>query len=182
MAHSDRFSFDMEQTPSEETAESDAWVRVTGGGLDTPVLVRVAYGRDGRPIMTGLIIGDDGPAEITADTLRRIRIGALLEQLTTGFDPSEPPPWDDLRAQTEWGLMHEFTRRSPPPMPQQSRTRGPSDDELRHFAEVYRTEVRRNRRRAMTATAESVGVSRATANRWAQQCRKYGYLDRRDDG
>jgi hypothetical protein len=172
----------MEQTPSTELAENDAWVRVTGGGLDIPVLVRVAYGRDGRPMMTGLIIGNDGPAEITADTLRHIRIGALLEQLTAGFSPHDPPLVDDLRAQTEWGLMHEFTRRSPPPAPEQTRSRGPSDAELRHFAEVYRTEVRRNRRRAMSATAEEVGVSRATANRWAAQCRKYGYLDRKDGG
>ncbi|WP_344163804.1 hypothetical protein [Nocardiopsis rhodophaea] len=184
MAHSDRFSFEMEYAPGEELVESYDWVRVSGGGLAVPILVRVAYGRDGRPIMTGLIIGDDGPAEITADTLRSIRVGALMEQLFEGFDPGGRPPADDFDAEVTWALMYDFTHRTPAPPPperRQGRSRGPTDEELQHFAEVYRREIRRSPRRAMTATAESVGVSRATANRWAKLCREQGYLDREDD-
>jgi len=152
------------------------WQRVTGGGLSTPLLVRIGQGRDGRPVVNGLIIGaEEPPPEITTDSLRSIRLGALLAQLFENFDPENPPTWEDgIPDQVEWGLIHEHVWR--PAVRSGASSRGPSDAELDRFARTYQREFIRNRRRAMTATAEEMGISRATANRWAERCRDRGYL------
>lgn len=52
--------------------------------------------------------------------------------------------------------------------------------QLQEFARSYLAELASQPHRAMQATADAHGISRATAHRWAQQCRLLGYLPRRD--
>lgn len=51
-----------------------------------------------------------------------------------------------------------------------------TEDRLIEFARVYTREVRLHPKRAMTATAKEMNVSRATANRWAEKAREAGLL------
>ncbi|GGM67078.1 hypothetical protein GCM10012275_42000 [Longimycelium tulufanense] len=187
----ERFEFHTEHIPDDDLITRGPWIEASAGGLDAPILVRVGKSADGRPVITGLIIGEYEDKEITSDTLRKIRVGALLSQLFEGFDPDTPPGLtspdaegfsEDLGAQIDWGLMHEHVwhpAQDADPRPRQlaeARSRGPSDDDLRAFAKTYHRELMRNPRRAMTATARALNISRATANRWADACRGNGYL------
>ncbi|GAA4682233.1 hypothetical protein Prum_053520 [Phytohabitans rumicis] len=152
------------------------WHRVTGGGLPFPVLIRIGKARDERPFVSGLIVGDGEPVEVTPDTLRTIRIGAILAQLFEGFDPTRPPRWEaDLADQVAWGLMYEQVWR-PAPVVDAGAGRGPTDGDLQRFAQVYQRERVRNPRRAMAATAEALNISVATAHRRATLCRERRYL------
>ncbi|WP_300267459.1 hypothetical protein [Microbacterium sp.] len=102
----------------------------------------------------------------------------MLEQLFKGFDDAPPPDPDDLDAQIVSGLMQQTYDLGAPRLAAESRTsgRGAKHDALKSFADRYRVEFERNPRRAMTATAEALHMSRATANRWARKCRDVGML------
>lgn len=173
-----RFQFaDLRPTPEE--FEDASWTQVEAGGLEQPVHVRLGYSADGRRIITGLMVGATFPhAEITSTSLRKIRIGAILEQLFDGYDEASPPPYDDFDAQIEWGLMHQAYDQHAAHLPESSRAgeRGAEGESLIAFADRYRVEVDRNPRRAMTATAEAMHISRATANRWAKKARNLGLI------
>ncbi|WIX99333.1 hypothetical protein QRX60_35530 [Amycolatopsis mongoliensis] len=186
----DRFEIYPDRQPSSRALDGDDWIEARAGGLEAPILARVGRSRDGRPVITGLMIGEFDDGEITADTLRAIRPRALLAQLFEDFDPGEPPSPataaegelpdlldDDLMT---WGLMQEHVsspaREQAPDQMAVTPPRGPSLDQLRRFAEVYQREWERFPHRAMTATAEAMTISRPTANRWAKQCRERGLL------
>lgn len=171
------FRFTPDSRPHEEEFEHESWTAVSGGGLDRSIYVRVGWTADGRPALTGMVLGADGPAEITPSSLRSIRIGALLEELFSGFSLDEPPGDDDFAEAIEWGLMQQTYLSGAPRLPDRSKTsRGAEDSDLERFARIYTENVVRNPRRAMTATAAEMSVSRATANRWAAQCRERGLL------
>lgn len=51
-------------------------------------------------------------------------------------------------------------------------------ESLRQFAKTYASEYATQPHRAMTASAKTHGISRATAHRWALKCRQLGYLPR----
>lgn len=179
VGESARFQFDMDWLADDDLLIGHKWHRVTGGGLALPVLVRIGKTADGRPVVSGLIVGEAGPVEVTPDALRSIRIGAILAQLFEDFDPDGPPGWEaDLGDQVAWGLMHQDVWQPAQPVSDGSDStgRGPSDADLRRFAQAYQRELVRQPRRAMAAAAEALNISVATAHRWAAQCRKRGYL------
>ena len=69
------------------------------------------------------------------------------------------------------------------PRPQRGGT-GPSDPELAQFAAAYKIAIQRDRRHAIAATmrilkdsSPQLRISRATANRWRDECRTRGLLD-----
>ena len=188
----DRFLFNMESDPDPDVLEQGRWIEVEGGGMSDPIFVRIGRSPDDRPIITGLLMGQYSDAEITADTLRDIRPRPLLTQLFEDFDHDKPPVWpsnlteitpNDVHESILWGLMYRDVwlpaekQQGPGAKPKKAPgSRGPSTEDLRKFAKTYLRERRHNPGRAMTATAEAMRVSRATANRWAALCREQRLL------
>lgn len=185
----DRFEIYPDRQPASSALDGDDWIEARAGGLEAPILARIGRSQDGRPIITGLMIGEFDDGEITADTLRALRPRALLAQLFEDFAPGEPPAppaaaedgqLPDMLEQVEWGLMQEHVwapaREQAPEQEAVTPPRGPSLDQLRQFAEVYQREWERFPSRAMTSTAEAMSISRPTANRWAKRCREHGLL------
>lgn len=154
------------------------WVRVEGGDLPVPIEIRVHRGSDGRIVLIGLLIGNDGsPAEITAATLRRLRLGEITTAL---FDRQFDQPGYDmadvvryLRPAVVRGVLLAAVDAAPVIA---ARSRRPQDEAYREFAKTYLTELARSPHRAMSNAARAHGISRATANRWAETCRELGYL------
>lgn len=182
---SDRFEFRPDSRPPREEFEEESWTEVEGGGLEHPIYVRLARSTDGRRVITGMVLGSAIPQhEITASSLRKVRIGAILEQLFDGFDEDPVPAYDDFEAQIEWGLMHQTYDLGAPQLATESRVseRGAQQGTLEAFADRYRLEFEKNPRRAMTATAEALHISRATANRWAEKARQARLLPQREGG
>lgn len=186
----DRFEIHPDRQPSSRALDGEDWIEARAGGLEAPILARVGRSRDGRPIITGLMIGEFDDGEITADTLRAIRPRALLAQLFEDFDPGEPPTLPSAAEgelpdmldddQLAWGLMHEHVsspaREQAPEQEAVTPARGPSLDQLNQFVEVYQREWKRLPNRAMTSTAEAMSISLPTAHRWAKRCRDRGLL------
>jgi hypothetical protein len=150
-----------------------AWVAARDGDLPTPVWLRINQDRSGRFLITGILIGEESePAEVTSQTLRGIKLREVLSAMLSDYDPHSPPDWTkfaDLVGMTvsvNAELGHVAT----------GQPRGPDVGTLQAFARTYMAERARQPQRAMTAAAEAHNISRATANRWAQECRKLGYL------
>ena len=179
----DEFQFLPDSRPSEEEFDGESWTWVRGGGLEQPLYARIGWSADGRPVITGLLLGAGGGAEITSSTLRSVRVGALLEQLFAGFTLDSFPKYGDLDDELEWALMQQTYVAGAPKLPDDSRAaaRGAGNELLADFARRYSEEIVRNPRRAMTTTAEAFHISRATANRWAERCRDIGLLPPRED-
>ncbi len=135
------------------------WERAEGGDLPMPIEILVQRAPDGRHVFTGIRIGD-GTQEITSATLRQIKLSEILAAHFEHFEPI---------FQME-ALLAEVS------YPLRPRGRGPGDQALRDFARSYQVELARQPRRAMSAAAKAHSISRATANRWAAQCRQLGYL------
>ena len=173
------YSFMPMESPNWDDLGEDEWTRVEGGGLPAAIYIRVELSRDGKPMITGMILGGAWPRnEISANTLRDIKPREILTELFSHFDPSAPPNSEEWEESITWGLMHEVYMMRLPRVPVDSvSTRGAStSDRLAEFAEVYLREMRLQPRRAMTATAKAMNISRATANRWAAMARARGLL------
>jgi hypothetical protein len=154
------------------------WIEVTGGGLEAPIFIRTARTADDRFVVNGLILGGAWPRpEITAKSLRSIKLGGIVEQLWSDFSLTDPPDYGDLEDSLTWALMQDFARKQDwLPHASQSGQRAVGKPELEEFAKTYSEERLKNPRRAMTATAARMSISRATANRWASKCRTGGLL------
>lgn len=165
--------------PNWEDLSEDTWTRVEGGTLDASIYVRIAQTSDGRGVINGIVVGGAWPrGEITANTLRQIKVGAILGAVFDGWSIEDAPDYEDLAEQIEWGLMHEHYVRQSPRLPGASKaaSRSVDHDELSTFARTYAEQRVRNAHRAMTATAKLLNISRATANRRATRCRELGLL------
>jgi len=149
------------------------WVKVSGGDLPFPVEVRMNQHADGRYVITGLLIGEAfSREEITSQDLRQIKLSKILAWLLRDYDPGNLPEWSP---RTSIRLVAEMNARQGGPVVT-GPSRAPDDATLRDFARTYLTELARQPRRAMTASARAHSISRATANRWAAICRQAGYL------
>jgi hypothetical protein len=161
--------------PYPHSTPGGPWLRASGGDLPAPVEVRVHRHADGRYVLTGLLIGEWQPEEITSQTLRQIRPGNILAALFADFDPDQPqalpfaefPAAVRLAADINADMAGKIAS---------SHTRRPDQETLKSFARTYQIELARRPRRAMTAAAKAHNISRATANRWAALCRQHGYL------
>lgn len=173
------YSFMPMDSPNWDSLGEDEWTRVEGGSLPAAIYIRVELSRDGKPVITGLVLGAAWPrAEITANSLRDIKPREILAALFSTYDPSNPPPLEEWAEAVTWGLMHEVYMMNTPQAPfdsQSSRGAGTSD-RIVEFASIYRREMRVQPKRAMTATAKAMNISRATANRWAARARDLGLL------
>jgi hypothetical protein len=165
---------------------SGGWVKVSGGGLNQSIYARIAL-KGGRPRVIGLLVDND--LEVTADLLRSIRVGALLEQFIGDFDESGPRlsgvkfKYHQI-VKDEWDLMRHFLAEakpaaadSPPPI-RARKGQPPSDEALRRFANVYRHSLAANPRGAITQTAREMHMARSTVYRWIDLCRDRGLLEK----
>lgn len=172
-ASGDGYEFSWHPDFSRSALPPGAWVQVRGGDLPFPIELRIHQDTEGRYVVTGLLIGEQfEPREITALSLRRIKLTEILAHLFADFDPDDPPAWTVAAGVALVAEGNASLGRFGKGLP----ARGPDDETLRAFAHTYRTEQARSPRRAMSAAAEAHGISRATANRWAHLCRQLGYL------
>lgn len=182
------------------------WVRLSGGPLPVNVLVRIDRAEDGRFMITGLLIGLHSRREITWETLRQIRPASLLGYLFSDFDPRNPrrryvetdpfaPSFDeddlpavdldsnDWREHQRVSAAYQLWREAAaalagasPDVESVTKPRASVATNLTRFAEVYLRHVASTPRRATTATAEELHISRATAIRRIAECRDTGLI------
>jgi hypothetical protein len=161
------------QAPLTITLDAARRLRMTGDwwtvhvpGLAYTVDVRIGQHADGRLGITGLAVGADAPADVTARSLRQIPVTALLEQLERIRDRT--PALDEL-----------FGRAPALERPDPRGRRGIPAEFYAQVAEVYRraaaqTPAGRSPLRAFRrrfADAKGRTISEATARRWIQRAR-----------
>jgi hypothetical protein len=172
---------------------SGRWVSMSGGPLTRTMHARVGKTDDGRLVVTGLLLGLDDEQEITWESLRAIKPASLLSYLFSGFDPESPQrayseladkadASGDVDSQSElirhlvaarlWTAT-SFARNKAEAV---LRSRRGMAADLTEFAEVYRRHYATQPRRATTATAKELNISRATAIRRIAECRAKNLL------
>jgi hypothetical protein len=157
----------------------DPWVAVRDGGLEHPVFIRLGWSRDWQIVVTGLVINPDDPGEITSETLRSIPVARILADLIDHYQLAGTLSWPEhVDARDHRSVLHQALAVRAPRLLRESRARGgaATSDDLSRFADIYNEQRIRQPHRAMTATAEALHISRATANRWAKRCRTQGLL------
>jgi len=150
-----------------------AWVRVTGGDLVLPVDLRLTRSSDGRLVVTALEMGHGQHVEVSSEALRAVKIPTVLREVVR---LREDHAGMRLGTDEEWwrwlllALLDEDASLTPlDTMPSR-------DAQMRAFAATYRSQLLLDARHAMTASAREHHISRATAHRWANECRRLGYL------
>ena len=171
------------------------WVAVSGNDLPGIIRVRLAKSRAGAIKVTALVLGDEGTSELTSESLRAVRLADIVQALLERFREGPPPFPDDaardasgtiddkIRVFTDSRDLYEaywiFKELVFDAAPETSSAVS-EHDELAQFARVYARNLREQPRRAMSATAEELTISRATANRRAADARKRGLLPPRE--
>jgi hypothetical protein len=178
-----RFSWDV-PFQRDSSVLGGFWFNVSGGGLPGNVSIRFHRHNDGRYVFTGLVISEalPEPPEITSRNLRHVRLAdiqaAVFGPDGLAFDPaipgggSNPAAPGVARWLADLAATHGQTAAG--------EARGPGEQPLRAFADTYKAELAHDPRRAMTAAARAHRISRATAHRWADACRRLGYLPGKD--
>lgn len=172
----------------ESEQDNGAWVEVSGGGLPSPIRLRIGKSPGGETLVPTAVVIDHGDQEVTSETLRAIRLREILRSFWDAVNvPDDGPRWRRATPTSEPELVEddqEFSRwliryfiQNAPELDSQP---GDLAADQRRFAQAYRRELVRNPRRAMTAAAEELGISRATAHRWATKLREQGVLPSRD--
>lgn len=163
------------------------WLRLSGAGLPREITVRVEEQDDGRFVVTGLLIASAEHEELTWSDLRAIRPASLVAEVFRDFDPDVPYPpdmaVDESSARHVAALLWSASRPAGAPRAATAPTksaRARVADDLEAFAVAYRRNRALAPHRAMTATADQLGISRATAIRRAQECRERGLLPARE--
>jgi hypothetical protein len=165
----DEWRFVTGTTPT--TSDSPDWVRVESSAVAQPFWVRLAK-RGGRLRVLGLVV--DNGEEVTADLLRSIRLGQLVEEF---FDNQ-----DEVDQLALGGFVDQLPE-LPTGEPRARRGNPPSDDDLRTFVAAFRLELGRHPRRAMhevTKKGGHVPMARSTGYRWLTLARERG-LYQEDD-
>lgn len=176
VADSDDYVFSFLPDYQRSVIPSGVWVHVTGGPLPMDVEIRLDQTADGRWVVTGLMMGGEfDHLEITSQTLREIKLREIVASLLDDYDPDAPPDWTKFAGRVAV-VLDVNSRSDAVPWKVKAPPRGPDDQSLKDFAHTYRSELARQPHRAMSAAAKKHGISRATANRWAAECRRLGYL------
>jgi hypothetical protein len=170
------------------------WLDVRGGPLPVPIAIRIDRADDGRFMVTGLLIGLDQRREITWETLRQIKLATVLEYLFAGFDVMNPargvddmlsmadPEWDRRVAALElWNAAANpwLFEDSEHEVETVTKPRASVATNLTEFASVYLRHLAASPHKATKATADELHISRATAIRRIDECRRAGLLPAR---
>jgi hypothetical protein len=154
------------------------WLTLKDGPLPVPITVRIDRTKEGRFIITGLVIGlrESDRREITWETMRQIRLAAVLEELFAGWDPMNPARLARSRRGQTLLVLWELLGRGLPDVQLEDRPRRHAAADLRKFAEVYLRNLAAKPNRATKATADELHCSRATVIRRIAEARAAGLL------
>lgn len=170
-------------------SDDEEWTRVESESLPAPVTIRVRRSTDGRWVVTGLLVGgDSSTGEISAASLRRIKVADILKHMFAGYGPDDRKTWviddkDFPEFIENWLLTNQIVDREEPAKSTASRNK--PDEELREFANRYLKAYATQPHRAVRATQETYGfkkgtrtpiLSRTTANRWLEKARSRGWV------
>lgn len=137
------------------------WHEVTGGGLPHAVLVRLRETDDGRLACTGIMLGVDGDAEVTAADLR-LPLGKILTEIRSTIVESQ----EDFGNLFRLSALGGNTDPIPTPPRRVPGGKGPSDSDLAAFAQAYSRALATEPNKAVKRAAEAVNISVPTAHRW----------------
>lgn len=151
-----------------ELVAGPGWYKVSPPDTEHDTYVRLGETKTGRLIITNVLVGSlDGSDEITARALRRLKIGAILDDLEGTIDPDDP---DDLAGFIYGALRSEMYRANgekvSPGRPKLT------DEELAPTVEAYRE----GPERTWKQLADAAGVSTSTAQRHITEARERGLL------
>lgn len=150
----------------------DNWITVRHSGQD--VTVRIGQAPDGRYIVTGVILGLDGPREITARGLRAIPLADLLTAVAreaAKAQQGEPMPIGNVALALPGILAEPYERPKVRPGP-----KGWPPEHFERVAEAYRSALQRTPRSPIRTLAKELNASDPTIHRWLQRCRDMGLL------
>lgn len=155
------------------------WLRLKDGPLPIPITVRIDSTNGGRFTITGLVIGlrPEEYKEITWETLRKIKLATLLEQLFERWDRMNPAR-QARRSRRDQALLELWYQlhRGLPEVQLEERPQRHAAPNLRDFAEVYLRNLAATPNKATAATAAELHCSRATVIRRLAEARKAGLL------
>jgi hypothetical protein len=149
-----------------ELATFDYWLRIEGGGLPWPVLVRLGRS-EGRLVITGLIVGagEDHPAEITSRGLRLVTV----PEITAGI----------ARMAKGDPILEDLFLDTAPPYRRPRRRPGQVRLPREHFEAVarsYREGVLAGWRSPVAKVASDFHVGSTQARRYVARARDMGIL------
>jgi hypothetical protein len=153
------------------------WLTLKAGPLPVPITVRIDRTEEGRFIITGLVIGLRERKEITWETMRQIRLAAVLEELFVGYDPMNPAGQVSRshRGQSLF-MLWELHSRDLPEVQLDERPRRHAAPNLREVVKVYLRNLAATPNKATAATATELHCSRATVIRRLAEARTAGLL------
>jgi hypothetical protein len=149
--------------------------------------LRIAMVR-GRPRVIGLRM--DNGIEITADVLRKIKLGEVLDRLVGEANVRTTPDMTGVKFKErevvlmDWAQAGIWLMELPHVDTEAAPTRRgvpPSDEQLNAFARRYVEEFRKRPRGAITRTADTFPMARSTAYRWLDLCRDRGLIPTEED-
>jgi hypothetical protein len=162
------------------------WTKVTGGGLDMPLYVRLGH-IDGRLACTGLVIGDTDPRhpprEVTTRSLR-VPLAAIVAEIARFRDHDND---DEITHELTRGVR-EFIRSelhdTPTGRPRaRPGAQGHPDEFYEEVASRYREAVKHHPRSPTKAlAAEYPNYEASTVRYWLRVCRQRGLLGRSEPG
>lgn len=162
---------------------ADWWIRVEGGDLSQPALVRLGRSPEGALVCTGLLLGAEGRHEVTARGLRDIRLAEVVSALAATAQRARrvrkplPRESDSINAFYR-ALIGTALDDGPLAAPPKLRP-GPRGHPREHFkavAERYRRSLLLQPRAPIKALALELNASEATVRRWVQRARDMGFL------
>lgn len=196
--------------PNGETqAPGSSWIRadgveVNGRTLSYPVFVRLGYGTDGKPIATGLLLGDEGQELTTRAAqvpLARVIAGFLAATTDTrtykrlarelhGRERTrEEDAWQPDLSGAPLSRVIEFIgvpiegpdafRHTPVPRARPGR-RGWPDDHWKAVARAYRKAKREHPGAHIRALMTEFRAPEPTVHRWIKTARAKGFLTKED--
>jgi hypothetical protein len=161
----------------DELEGSDTWLKLEGGDLSYPILVRLGVVSDGSLAVTALIAGAFGePGPITFRSLRDIRIGDILDTVPKPKNPNN---------MTVAELAGALVRKTSPRVRGSKKKPGPalSDDHFREVAERYRVALVTDPRAPVVAVAAQYPHTPVeTVRRWVRVARQRGFLGQAQSG
>lgn len=151
-----------------ELVAGPGWYKIGPPDTEQDTYVRLGETKTGRLVVTNVLVGAlDGSDEVTARALRRVKIGAILDDIEEMLDPEDP---DDLAGFIYGELRREMYRASgEKASPGRPRL---TDDELMPTVEAYRKDPKQT----WNQLADAVGVSASTAQRHVAEARSRGIL------
>jgi hypothetical protein len=145
-----------------------------------PTLVRFGVAADGRFVVTGIVIGADGPVEITARALRELRLGEFAALMGSAIREGTKPDGDPGEAFTRLVLRQagRWVKDEKPVPHLRPGPRGWPKLHYQRVARLYRQALIAAPKAPVRYLAKNWPTSDASARRWLKTARDMGLLRR----